>query len=82
MLDCRVVDCGLYLEERDDRKWYSLLGLGLQVEHVSHRLSKQFMIVGFQGFESHRLEFVVKVLLKAYLQSNGHSVELEVLFKL
>ena len=45
VLDGRVVDCGVHLEERDDGEWDSLLGLGLQVEHVGHCLSEQFMIV-------------------------------------
>ena len=77
-----IVDFGVKLEEAHDCHWNHVLRLSLHTEHVICQLCKSFVFLFLQGCEALRFVSVIKLLQEADFQGNGHSIQLDILFKI
>ena len=77
-----IVDFWVKLEEAHDCHRDHLLRLSLHTEHLICQLSILLVVLILQDCEALRFECVVKLLQEADLQGNGHSIQLDILFKI
>lgn len=77
-----IVDFRVKLEEAHDCHRDHLLRLSLHSEHLICQLSILLVVLILQDCEALRFECVVKLLQEADLKGNGHSIQLDILFKI